>query len=91
MSGYGENHKTAIVALLADGHYHSGQWLADQLAISRTAVWKIIAGLENLGLSVERKRGEGYRLAGGCELLNGASILAGLSRSEEHTSELQSR
>ena len=43
MSGYGENHKTAIVALLADGHYHSGQWLADQLAISRTAVWKIRA------------------------------------------------
>ena len=79
MSGYEENPKAAIVALLADGHYHSGQWLANQLGISRTAVWKRIAALENLGLSVERTRGEGYRLAGGCELLDEKVILAGVS------------
>lgn len=63
-----------LISLLADGKLHSGEWLGEQLGISRTAVWKQLNNLGGLGLDIESVRGQGYRIAGGVELLDPASI-----------------
>ena len=52
-----------IIELLADGHFHSGEWLGQQLGISRAAVWKHMRALSGVGLDVHAVRGQGYRLA----------------------------
>ncbi len=58
-----------LVRQLADGHYHSGEVLAERLGLSRAAVWKAArkAG-ERLGLTIESRRGtrpERHALPGG--------------------------
>lgn len=69
----------AILELMADGEFHSGEVLGDLLGVSRTAVWKHLQKLEGLGLPLESVRGKGYRLAGGVELLDSSLIESGLS------------
>ena len=59
-----------LAAMLADGQVHSGADLAARLGISRTAVWKRIAKLPELGLAVTKIRSRGYRLADRIELLD---------------------
>lgn len=58
-----------ILTLLADGEFHSGTELADALSISRSAVWKQLSGLAELGLSHSAVSGKGYRLDRPLELL----------------------
>ena len=69
----------AILEVLADGHFHSGETLAKGLGVTRAAVWKKVQALEKLGLSVFRVPGKGYRLADPLQLLDADSIAAGLS------------
>lgn len=64
-----------LIKHLADGQFHSGQKLADELGISRTAAWKQLKKLELLGLSMEMLRGKGYRIPGGIELLDKSMIM----------------
>ncbi|GAB3288491.1 bifunctional biotin--[acetyl-CoA-carboxylase] ligase/biotin operon repressor BirA [Parahaliea aestuarii] len=71
--------KTVILPMLADGEFHSGQALAEALGVSRTAVWKQLNRLEELGLELESVRGLGYRIPGGLELLDDAVIRSALS------------
>ncbi|HEY7776219.1 MAG TPA: bifunctional biotin--[acetyl-CoA-carboxylase] ligase/biotin operon repressor BirA [Kineobactrum sp.] len=71
--------KTTLVPMLADGEFHSGQALADALGVSRTAVWKQLKRLEELGLQVESAKGLGYRVPGGVELLDEIAVRAGLN------------
>ncbi|HEX4300488.1 MAG TPA: bifunctional biotin--[acetyl-CoA-carboxylase] ligase/biotin operon repressor BirA [Gammaproteobacteria bacterium] len=66
----------AILEVLADGHFHSGETLAQSLGVTRAAVWKKVRALEKLGLSVFRVPGKGYRLANPLQLLD-ADIIAG--------------
>ncbi len=68
-----------LLRMLADGEVHSGRELAERLGVSRTAVWKRLAGLEALGLRLESLRGRGYRLPGGLDLLDRQAILDALS------------
>ena len=42
--------------------YLSGQQLADQLGVSRNAVWKAMKKLQDQGFTIESKAGTGYRL-----------------------------
>ena len=42
--------------------YLSGQQLADQLGVSRNAVWKAMKKLQEQGFVIESKAGTGYRL-----------------------------
>ena len=64
-----------LIEYLADGEHHSGEELGKHLGISRTAVWKQLQKAEEeFGLSIEKKRGLGYRLEGGCDLLNKNAI-----------------
>lgn len=72
--------RQTLLALLSDGGFHSGQDLAGQLGISRTAVWKQVRKLrEKSGLEIESVRGRGYRIAGGLDLLDPDRVRAGLS------------
>jgi BirA family biotin operon repressor/biotin-[acetyl-CoA-carboxylase] ligase len=65
-----------LIKILSDGDYHSGEVIGELLGVSRTAVWKKIAGLEKYGLDVESIKGKGYRLADGkaLSLLNKSNI-----------------
>jgi len=67
-----------LLKLLADGEFRSGQMLAETLGVSRTAVWKHLGQLAGRGLDLETVRGRGYRIRGGLDLLDAASIRAGL-------------
>jgi len=63
-----------ILAMLADGHFHSGQELAQQFGLSRSGIWKAIQSLQTKGIEVFAVQGKGYRLAQPLELLSSASI-----------------
>lgn len=78
---------TSLISLLADGHFHSGEELGKSLGISRAAVWKLIKGLEPLGLEVHAVSGKGYRLATPLELLDAVRI--GGQLDEESRTRLQ--
>ncbi len=54
--------KWQVLNILSDGRFHSGQKLAEQLGISRSAVWKIIHGWQASGMPVDAVTGRGYRL-----------------------------
>jgi BirA family biotin operon repressor/biotin-[acetyl-CoA-carboxylase] ligase len=66
--------KTILLPLLADGEFRSGQDLADALGVSRTAVWKQLNRLEELGLQIDSVKGRGYRIPGGIDLLEEAAV-----------------
>jgi BirA family biotin operon repressor/biotin-[acetyl-CoA-carboxylase] ligase len=63
-----------LFAALADGQFHSGEVLADELAVSRSAIWKAAAALRELGATVHAVRNRGYRLAKASEPLNAPRI-----------------
>ena len=64
----------ALLQALAPGEPVSGAALGRALGTSRTAVWKGIQRLLELGLEVEAKPGVGYRLAAPLELLDAARL-----------------
>jgi len=72
-----------ILKTLCDGRFHSGAQLGRDLGISRTAVWKHLQALGELGLDIFAVTGKGYRLAQPLELLNREAILGALS-TESH-------
>ena len=69
-----------VFRALADGHFHSGEELAQRLGVSRSAVWKAANTLRELGSTVHAVRNRGYRLAGAGEPLDAVLIREALSR-----------
>lgn len=69
-----------IFAALADGRFHSGEELAGELGVSRSAVWKAASALRELGATLHAVRNRGYRLAYGSEALDAAIVRAHLGR-----------
>ena len=63
-----------LFAKLADGEFHSGEALAAELAVSRSAVWKAAKALRELGATVHAVRNRGYRLPAAGEPLDGGRI-----------------
>lgn len=51
-----------VFAALADGEEHSGESLAEAAGVTRSAVWKAIEHLRELGLEIEARTNRGYRL-----------------------------
>ncbi|WP_137168110.1 bifunctional biotin--[acetyl-CoA-carboxylase] ligase/biotin operon repressor BirA [Salinimonas lutimaris] len=51
-----------ILSLLSDGQFHSGEVIAQQVGLSRTAVAGHISQLSDWGLDVFKVKGKGYRL-----------------------------
>jgi BirA family biotin operon repressor/biotin-[acetyl-CoA-carboxylase] ligase len=63
-----------LLATLADGGLHSGAALAARLGVSRTAVWKLVAELNRLGVGIASIERRGYHLAHPCEALDEGRI-----------------
>lgn len=71
----------ALIELLADGGFHSGEAIASHLGITRAAVWKALRrAADELDLSLDSVRGRGYRLRTPIELLDAERLLAEISR-----------
>lgn len=61
----------ALLKLLQDGRFHSGEALGAALGISRSAVWKQLQLLQaELSLPLHKVRGRGYRLESPLQLLD---------------------
>lgn len=72
-----------ILRLLADGEFHSGEGLAQGLGVSRATVFNALADVAAYGVSLQRIRGRGYRLAQPWQCLDAgeiARLLAGAAR-----------
>jgi len=63
-----------LLSILADGEFHSGTELADQVGVTRSAVWKQLSFLTEIGLRHAAVSGRGYRLEKPLELLDHAQI-----------------
>jgi BirA family biotin operon repressor/biotin-[acetyl-CoA-carboxylase] ligase len=63
-----------VFARLADGEFHSGQALAADLGVTRSAIWKAAAVLRALGVEIQAVRNRGYRLAAASEPLDALRI-----------------
>ena len=68
-----------LIIILSDGMFHSGEDLGKKLDISRAAVWKKMLKIRNLGIPLESKKGLGYRVIGGLDLLKKKNIYDNLS------------
>src|SRR5215470_16460304 len=63
-----------LFAKLGDGQFHSGEELATELAVTRSAVWQAARALRALGATVHAVRNRGYRVPGSAEPLDAAKI-----------------
>jgi BirA family biotin operon repressor/biotin-[acetyl-CoA-carboxylase] ligase len=63
-----------IVSSLSDGNCHSGNELGLQLNVSRTAIWKQIKQLIDIGVPIQRIPNRGYRLNCPMQLLDEVAI-----------------
>lgn len=78
-----------VLRLMSGGEYFSGEQLGALLGVSRAAVWKQLQLVDALGVSIERKRGRGYRLSRHLSLLDVEKILSFVDeRTKDHVSEL---
>jgi BirA family transcriptional regulator, biotin operon repressor / biotin---[acetyl-CoA-carboxylase] ligase len=79
-----------LFAALADGCFQSGEKLARDLGVSRSAVWKAATALRELGATLHAVRNRGYRLALVSEALERAVIRAHLGRDvREHVTHIE--
>ena len=60
----------ALLRLLSDGEFHSGEAMAAQFGLSRGAVWYQVRRAEQVALKVFKVRGRGYRLSRPLDLLD---------------------
>lgn len=56
------------------GAYLSGEALAEQLSVSRNAVWKAIRALREAGYPIDARPNCGYALSPGCRILSAHSV-----------------
>jgi BirA family biotin operon repressor/biotin-[acetyl-CoA-carboxylase] ligase len=64
-----------ILRLLSDGRFRSGAALGETLGIGRSAVWRHVRAIKDLGVDVFAVPGKGYRLAAPIELLDREEIV----------------
>lgn len=72
--------KEKIIQLFTEHHdeYLSGQYLSDELGISRTAIWKYMKELQEEGIEVEAIRKVGYKIIGKSDRMTATDIQLGL-------------
>ncbi|MEC6817161.1 bifunctional biotin--[acetyl-CoA-carboxylase] ligase/biotin operon repressor BirA [Photobacterium toruni] len=66
--------RLALIHLLADGQFHSGEQLGQALGMSRAGIAKQIKIIQQWGLDLYRVQGKGYCLAAPIELLDSQRI-----------------
>ena len=67
-------HSFALLRLIADGEFHSGEALARALEVSRGTVWNAVRALEAADLVVYKVQGRGYKLAQRVSLLDSEAV-----------------
>lgn len=70
--------RTHLLEYLNDGHFHSGETLAENVGLSRSAISNHIKALSQLGLEIYSVKGRGYQLAQSIELLSHTRICKGM-------------
>ena len=73
-----------LLNILSDGEFHSGQYLADTIGVSRTAVWKLIAKFQSWQIDVYSVKGKGYKIPGGLDLIDKKRLTTLVSRKLKH-------
>ena len=63
-----------LIKRLVKGEFLSGQALGEELGVSRAAISKHIAALQEIGFDIFSVTGKGYRLANPIELLDETRI-----------------
>lgn len=63
-----------LVKLLSDGAFHDGNYLGEQLSMTRGGIWKLIAQLQGYDIEIESLKGKGYRLLQPVKLLDEMQI-----------------
>lgn len=63
-----------ILAVLADGKFHSGEALAQRFGVTRATVYNAMQSVEALGITVFSVRGRGYRLPKPVTLLDADEV-----------------
>lgn len=74
-----------VLKLLNKEQYLSGQKMADQLGVSRTAVWKSIQNLKKDGYKVDSVTNKGYMLTKSSDKLNETLLSSMVSQSDLFT------
>lgn len=74
-----DNVEAALAHARAAERWLSGEELAQQLGVSRAAVWKAITALRESGIEIEAQRNRGYRLAPTQDHLTEQGIFESLS------------
>jgi BirA family biotin operon repressor/biotin-[acetyl-CoA-carboxylase] ligase len=72
-----------ILSILADGQFHSGNELAEEIGVSRSTICKYVNGLTEFGLTLSAISGKGYCLDRTIQLLSEEDIKSHLN-SETH-------
>jgi BirA family biotin operon repressor/biotin-[acetyl-CoA-carboxylase] ligase len=72
-----------LLKLLASGEFRSGEQLAKDLRVTRSAVWKLIGKLRNLGIEIEAASRHGYRLPGPVQLYDAQAIRSALQSASQ--------
>lgn len=73
-----EEMRDKLLCLLGDDGFVSGERLANDLRVSRTAVWKQIESLRKLGYEIESVKNKGYRLVSRPDVPIPEEIISGL-------------
>jgi BirA family transcriptional regulator, biotin operon repressor / biotin---[acetyl-CoA-carboxylase] ligase len=66
----------ALLRLLADGQFHSGEVLAQRVGVSRASISLALQGVEQYGLTLYSVRGRGYCLINPPQWLEAAQVRA---------------
>jgi BirA family transcriptional regulator, biotin operon repressor / biotin---[acetyl-CoA-carboxylase] ligase len=69
-----------LLRQLSDGRFHSGESIAAELDVSRTAVWKLIQKIKSWQVEIFSVRGRGYQIPGGLELIDQALLQRNLEK-----------
>jgi len=69
-----------LLNILADGEFHSGEILAQQLGVSRASISNALADVTSCDVALQRIRGRGYRLARPWQRLDREEILRWLDK-----------
>ncbi|MGL4475037.1 MAG: bifunctional biotin--[acetyl-CoA-carboxylase] ligase/biotin operon repressor BirA [Shewanella sp.] len=71
--------KRQILELLTSGHFISGERIAQELGVSRSAINKHIDGLIALGVAIYSVKGKGYKLASAVQLADADKLKSAIS------------
>ncbi|MCW9018205.1 MAG: biotin--[acetyl-CoA-carboxylase] ligase, partial [Kangiellaceae bacterium] len=77
-----------LLTLLSDGKFHSGQSIAEELEVSRTAIWKLVQKIQDWQITVYSVRGRGYQIPGGLALIKKTPIEHALAANNKLFKEL---